>query len=57
MQGIGVSFLGREDLLENPVFLPGESQRQMSLMGYNPWGLKELDTTEQLFSLIHFLQI
>ena len=31
-----------------PVFLPGESHRQRSLVGYGPWGHKELDTTEQL---------
>ena len=29
-----------------PVFLPGESHGQRSLMGYSPWGRKELDTTE-----------
>ena len=29
-----------------PVFLPGESQRQRSLMGYSPQGHKESDTTE-----------
>ena len=31
-----------------PVFLPGEFPGQRSLMGYSPWGLKELDMTEQL---------
>ena len=31
-----------------PVFLPGKFHRQMSLEGYNPWGHKELDTTEWL---------
>ena len=31
-----------------PVFLPGESRRQMSLVGYSPWGHKESDTTEWL---------
>ena len=31
-----------------PVFLPGEFVRQRSLVGYSPWGRKELDTTEQL---------
>ena len=31
-----------------PVFLPGESHGQRSLMGYSPWGHKELDMTEQL---------
>ena len=31
-----------------PVFLPGEFHAQRSLVGYNPWGLKESDVTEQL---------
>ena len=31
-----------------PVFLPGESHGQRSLVGYSPWGHKESDTTEQL---------
>ena len=31
-----------------PVFLPGKSQGLRSLVGYAPWGRKELDTTEQL---------
>ena len=29
-----------------PVFLPGKSQGQRSLVGYSPWGHKELDTAE-----------
>ena len=29
-----------------PVFLPGESLKQRSLVGYSPWGRKELDMTE-----------
>ena len=29
-----------------PVFLPGESYGQRSLVAYNPWGREELDTTE-----------
>ena len=29
-----------------PVFLPGESHGQKSLVGYSPWGHKESDTTE-----------
>ena len=29
-----------------PVFLPGESHGQRTLVGYSPWGRKELDTTE-----------
>ena len=31
-----------------PVFLPGESHGQRSLVGYSPWGPKESDMTEQL---------
>ena len=31
-----------------PVFLPGESHGQRSLVGYSPWGHKESDTTERL---------
>ena len=30
------------------VFLPGESHGQRSLVGYNPWGCKESDTTETI---------
>ena len=29
-----------------PVFFPGKSNRQRSLAGCSPWGLRELDTTE-----------
>ena len=29
-----------------PVFLPGESHEQRSLVGYSPWSRKELDMTE-----------
>jgi len=28
------------------VLLPGKSHGQRSLVGYNPWSLKELDMTE-----------
>ena len=31
-----------------PVFLPGEFHGQGSLVGYSPWGCKELNTTEQI---------
>ena len=31
----------------SPVFLPGESHGQRSLAGYNSWGCKESDMTEQ----------
>ena len=35
------------------VLLPGESHGWKSLVGYNPWGRKESDTTERLH--FHFL--
>ena len=40
-----------EDPLEKewqptPVFLPGEVLGQRSLVGYSPWGRKELDMTK-----------
>ena len=41
--------LGWEGPLEEgmaPVFLLGEFHGQRSLVGYNPWSCKELDTTE-----------
>ena len=31
-----------------PVFLPGKSHGWRNLVGYSPWGRKELDTTERL---------
>ena len=31
-----------------PVFMPGKSHQPRSLVGYNPWGHKESDTTERL---------
>ena len=31
-----------------PVLLPGKSHRQRSLVGYSPWGRKELDMTKRL---------
>ena len=40
-----------------PVFLPGESHGQRSLVGYSPWDHKELDTTEQLTFHFHFILV
>ena len=53
LQETWVQPLGREDLLEQemaptPVLLPRKSHGQRSLVGYNPWGPKESDMTEQL---------
>ena len=53
MRETWVRSLGWEDPLEGswqptPVFSPGESHGQRSLVGYSPWGHKESDMTEQL---------
>ena len=37
-----------------PVFLPGEFHGWWNLVGYSPWGRKELDTTERLHFHSHF---
>ena len=37
------------------VLLPGKSHGWRNLVGYNPWGSKELDTTVQLYSLFSHL--
>ena len=38
--------LGKRAWQPTPVFLPGESHGQRSLVGYNSWGHKESDMTE-----------
>ena len=38
----------------SPVFLPGESHGRRSLVGYNPQGRKESETTERLHFHLHF---
>ena len=40
----------RRNWQPTPVFLPGKSHGWKSLVGYSPWGRKELDTTERLSS-------
>ena len=60
MQEPQVWSLGWEDTLEKewqptPVLLPGEFHGQRSLAGYNPWGLKALDTDIYLLSAYYEL--
>ena len=43
----------KEEMVNTPVFLPGESDGQRRLAGYSPWGHKESGMTEQL-SIITF---
>ena len=37
-----------KEMATTPVFLPGKSHGQRSLVGYSPWGHKESDTTQWL---------
>ena len=51
MQEMQARSLAQEDLLKEgmaptPIFLPGESNGQRSLVGYSPQGCKEPDMTE-----------
>ena len=53
MQEVQILSLGQEDPLEKkrqptPVFLPGKSHGERSLVGYSPWGPEESDITEPL---------
>ena len=41
----------------SPVFLPGESHGQRSLVGYRPWGHKESDATWQLKGSSKYMHI
>ena len=43
----------RRKCQSTPILLPGKFHGQRSLVGYSPWGCKELDTTERL----HFLSL
>ena len=45
--GLG-RFPWRRKWQPTPVFLPGESHGQRSLVGYSLWGCKESDTTERV---------
>ena len=40
-----------------PLFLPGESHGQKSLVGCNLWGHTELDMTEATYTPTHYMQI
>ena len=51
VQSLGGDSLGKE-MQSTPIFLLGKFHGLRRLVGYNPWGCKELDTTERL----HFLE-
>ena len=48
--GLGRSL--EEEMVPFPIFLPGESHGQSSLVGYSPQGCKESDTTE---NALHYI--
>ena len=43
---VGMAWYARRAWQPTPVFLPGESYGQRSLVGYSPWGCKESDMTD-----------
>ena len=52
-QALGVGW--RRQWRPTPVPLPGKSHGWRSIVGYSPWGHKELDTTVQLRFRLAFL--
>ena len=50
---ISIHIYWRRKWQPTPVFMPGKSHGPRSLVGYSPWGCKELDTTERLLSLLY----
>ena len=62
MQETQVRSLDQEDPLEKemapgPGVLPGKSYGQRILVGYNPWGHKELDTTEHTGTHVNLIHV
>ena len=54
IQSLGGKILWGRAWQPTPVFLSGEFHGQRSLVGYSPWGHKELDLTERpTLSLSH----
>ena len=55
-----IQSLSQEDLLEEdmaliPVLLPEQPHGQRSLVGYSPWGYKELDVAEHTHAPVYAL--
>ena len=49
VQSLGWEDLLKKEMANHSVFLPGKFLGQRSLVGYSPWGCKELDTTEPVY--------
>ena len=52
VQSLGQKIGWRRKWQSTPVLLPRKSHEHRSLVGYSPWGRKELDTTEQLHLML-----
>ena len=50
----GFSYLWRRKWLATPVFLPGKSHGQRSLLGYSPWGHRARQGWSTFTSVLHF---
>ena len=48
---------GEGNAAHSSIFLPGKSHGLQSLLGYHPWGHKELDTTEGLHFFFFFFPL
>ena len=52
-----LSLIGRREWKPTPVFLPGESHGQRSLVGYSPWGCKQLERLSDSHTFLVLFQI
>ena len=50
---LGQKILWSKKSQPTPVFLPGKSRGQRSLVGYSPWDCKQLDMTERACTCTH----
>ena len=48
VRSLGQQYPMEEEMATHSVFLPGKFHGQRRLVGYSPWGHKELDMTYQL---------
>ena len=55
VRSLGREVPWRRKWQSTPVLLPGKSHGQRSLVGYSPWGHKQLNMTERLHFHFHFL--
>ena len=53
VQSMGWKIPWRRKWQPTPVLLPGKAHGERSLVGYNPWGHKESNTTEHEHTRVH----